>query len=201
MQVYSYEDQLKTPQQIGVSSKGDLETLKQDIKGIQSYVSVLTTGESRAQSVSPLGNKYFLDMGSDCKDSTGATQARYAFINNIPDGKLMGQRGLVPGVIEDLAAINPSSIFSAFQADSPCQQITMQTRDTTNKTGTDSKYVAQSDIETYNPCWFPNKRNPVTEEKCVEGMQSQMPKDPLLQTYFLGIGAIAGYMLYRMTKH
>jgi hypothetical protein len=200
MQTYSYEDQLKTPPEIGVSSKGDLDTLKKDIKGIQSYVSVLTTGVSRAQSVSPLGNKYFLDMGTECKDLTGATQARYAFINNIPDGTFMGQKGLVPGVIENLAAINPSSIFSAFQEDSPCQQITMQTRDTENKQGTESKYVAQSDIETYNPCWFPEKRNPVTEEKCVEGMQSQMPKDPLLQTYVLGLGAIAGYMLYRMTQ-
>ncbi len=200
MQVYSYTDQLKEPKQIGVSGKGDLTTLKNDIKGIQSYVSVLTTGNSRAQTVSPLGNKYFLDMGSNCKDATGKSQARYAFINNIPDGKFMGQKGLVPGILEDLAAIDPTSIFSAFQADSPCQKITMQTRDINNKTGTDSKYVSQNDIKTYNACWFPDKRNPITKAKCQEGMQSQFPKDPLMQTYFLGLGAIAGYMLYRLTQ-
>lgn len=200
MQIYSYTDQLKSPDKIGVSSKGDLTTLKKDIKGIQSYVSVLTTGTSAAQTVSPLGNKYFMDMGTECKDTTGVSQARFAFINNIPDGKFMGQKGLVPGILEDLAAIDPTAIFSAFQVDSPCQKITMQTRDTQNKTADESRYVSQADIKNYNACWFPDKKNPVSNETCKEGMQSQFPKDPLLQTYFLGIGAIAGYMLYRLTQ-
>ena len=200
MQVYSYSDQIKPPNEIGVSSNGNMTTLKNDIKGIQSYVSVLTTGDSKAQTVSPLGNKYFMDMGTECKDTTGKTQARFAFINNIPDGKFLGQKGLVPGILEDLAAIDPTAIFSAFQADSACQQITLQTRDTENKTADESRYVSKADIKNYNACWFPDKTNPVSNETCQEGMQSQFPKDPLLQTYYLGLGAIAGYMLYRLTQ-
>jgi len=196
MQNYAYSDFIKTPQKLGVSSKGTLSALSNDIKAINEYVNVLSSGDSKAQTVSPLGNKYFMDMGSDCKDAAGQTQARFAFINNIPDGKFMG-KGLVPGILEDIANINPSSMFTAFKGDSTCQKITMSTRDINNKTGTESRYVMQSDIDSYNPCWFPNKRNPVNNEKC-EGMQSmQLPNDPVLQAYYVGLGALGAYAMYR----
>ena len=196
MQSYAYSDFIKAPQQLGVSSTGTLTALSNDIKAINEYVNVLSSGNSKAQTVSPLGNKYFMDMGSECEDSAGRTQARFAFINNIPEGKFMGQ-GLVPGILEDVANIDPSSMFTAFKGDSTCQKITMSTRNSENKTGSESRYVLQSDIDSYNPCWFPDKRNPVNNEKC-EGMQSmQVPNDPILKTYYVGLGALGAYAMYR----
>ena len=193
---YAYDEFIKTPPQLGVSSRGTLTALGNDIKAINEYVNVLSSGYSKAQTVSPLGNKYFKDMGSECKDSTGQSQARFAFINNIPDGKFFG-KGLVPGILEDISNINPSSMFTAFKGDSTCQKITLSTRDNKNMTGTESRYVLQSDILSYNPCWFPNKRNPVSNEKC-EGMQSmQMPNDPILKTYYVGLGALGAFLIYR----
>ena len=172
---------------------------------------MLVTGTSKAQTVSPLGNKYFMDTGSECKDSAGNSQARYAFVNNIPEGKIpiissaMGTefkdfRGLVPGILEDLGNMNPSAMFNAFQDESPCQKITLVTRDSNNKMGQESRYVSQSDAEAYSPCWFPDKRNPVTKLRCQEGMQSQFPNDPIVKMYLVGLGALGGYMLYRFTR-
>jgi len=196
MQSYEYDKYIKSPDKIGISSRGTLSALSADIKGINDYVNVIGSGNSKAQAVSPLGNKYFMDTGASCKDTAGQTQARYAFINNIPDGKFAG-KGLVPGILEDLTQVNPSAIFLAFKGESQCQQITMSTRDVKNKNGSESRYVLQTDIDRYNPCWFPDKRNPVNKSKC-EGMQSQFPNDPVLQSYYVGLGALGAYIMYRL---
>lgn len=199
MQSYPYDEFIKSPEKLGVSSKGTLSALSNDIKAINEYVNVLSSGNSKAQTVSPLGNKYFMDTGSECKDAAGVTQARYAYINNVPEGKFIG-KGLVPGILEDLAQVNPSSMFTAFKGDSTCQKITMSTRDDKNKTASESRYVIQADIEKYNACWFPDKRNPVTRDKC-EGMQTmQIPNDPILKAYYVGLGGLGAYMMYRLMK-
>ena len=161
-------------------------------------MNVIGSGQSKAQTVSPLGNKYFMDTGATCKDTAGQSQARYAFVNNIPDGKF-GGKGLVPGILEDLTQVNPSAIFMAFKGESTCQEITMSTRDEKNKVGSESRYVLQSDIDRFNPCWFPDKRNPVSKEKC-EGFQSQIPNDPILKAYYVGLGGLGAYMMYRLIK-
>lgn len=198
MQSYEYDKYIKSPDKVGISSKGTLSALSADIKGINEYVNVIGSGISKAQTVSPLGNKYFMDTGATCEDLAGQTQARYAFINNIPDGKFAG-KGIVPGILENLAQVNPSAIFTAFQGDSKCQEITMSTRDEKNMTGTESRYVLQGDIERYNACWFPDKRNPVSQEKC-EGFQSQFPDDPIVKAYYVGLGGLGAYMMYRLIK-
>jgi glutaredoxin len=78
------------------------------------------SGQSKAQTVGPLGNKYFMDTGNSCTATDGSTQDRYVFVNNIPSGRIpfissaMGTdmtqfEGLVPGVLEDLAAMDPAT--------------------------------------------------------------------------------------------
>ena len=46
---YNYTKQIKTPSNLGISSKGDLDTLARDINGIISYTEVLVSGKSKAQ--------------------------------------------------------------------------------------------------------------------------------------------------------
>jgi len=205
LETYPYQDMIKEPSQIGVSDKGNLTALGNDIGAIQGYVNVLMSGDSKAQRASPLGNKFFFNTGTECTDLNGATQARFAYVNNIPDGKIIG-KGLVPGILEDLAALNPSSLFNAFSGDKTCQEITMSTRDNSNNSRTESRYVLNSDIQTYNPCWFPTKRNPVSSAKC-EGMTNRrggdgpmIPDDPIVRLYMLGIGGITAYVMYRFMK-
>lgn len=203
LDTYPYQDMIKTPTEIGVSDKGNLKALGNDVTAIQSYVNVLMSGDSKAQRASPMGNKYFFNTGTECTDLTGATQARYAYVNNIPDGKIIG-KGLVPGILEDLSALDPSALFSAFSQDKTCQEITMSTRDNSNKNGEESRYVLNSDIEKYNPCWFPNKRNPMSGSKC-EGLTNRrsscnIPNDPVVKLYMAGIGGLMAYLMYRFIK-
>ena len=202
MENYSYSDNIKPPSQLGVSDKGNLDALGNDIKALQGYVDVLVSGNSKAQrGGSPMGNKYFFDTGTECKDMTGVSQARFAYINNVPDGWTGIGKGLVPGIIENISYINPGAIFSAFGKDTTCQQITMETRGSNNEGGSESRYVTQADIETYNPCWFPNRKNPITGAKCTEGMQTlHYPKDPAVRLYAAGVGALLLYMVVRAIR-
>jgi len=205
-QDYPYHKNIKTPSQLKASTKGDLKTLELDIKALQSYVGVLVSGSGDAHvGRGPLGNKYFMDTTGKCKDTNGQQQKRYIYINNVPDGSIpfissaMGQsfsqfRGLVPGILEDISYIDPSKLFTAFSESNNCQKITMETKDNSNRIMKESQYVTNDDIKDYNPCWFPNKTNPVTKKKCKEGMKNP----PEVMVYFVGLGSLGIYLMYRL---
>ena len=204
---YPYHKYIRPPSDLGVSSDGNLTALGNDVKAIISYVGVLNSGRSDAQTVSPLGNKYFMNTGATCTAPDGSTQPRFVYINNIPDGavplissatgvNLTEFEGLVPGVLEDLSYINPLKLFTAFSKDTQCQQITMDTRDISNNSTTETQYVLNDDIRDYNACWFNNKENPVTKQKCIEAMT--LPNEPSVQLYTTCIGIIGIYIIYSL---
>jgi len=205
---YKYTDYIRTPDAMGASSAGNLRALSNDVRAMIGYVDVLVTGRGPAQTVAPLGNKYFMDTNAKCKGD-GADQPRFVFINNIPDGKiplLPGNqrdfRGLVPGLLEGLGYMNPSKLFDAFGKENTCQKVTMFTRDENNHASTESRYVMDADLKDYNPCWFTNRRNPVTGAGCSEGFtdRTPLPKDPVVQVYALGVGVLFTYLIYRVLQ-
>ena len=172
---YPYAKYIKPPEKIGSSPKA--KSLGKNVAALGSYVQVLVSGKTKAQDVSPLGNKYFMNTGGTCKDVSGVTQTRYVFINNIPDGtmpfissgmgvQLTSFEGLVPGLLGNLTYLNPFKIFSAFNKETTCQKIKMPIRDINNTTGEEEQYVCDSDISEYNACWFSDGHNPVSKEKC-----------------------------------
>jgi hypothetical protein len=199
---YPYQTFIKTPTELGSSTAGNLDALKKDIKILGAYKDVLLKGESSAQTVSPLGNKYFIDTGSTCKDSNGESKPRFVYMNNVPDGtSILGGRGLLPGILGNLEHINPMAIFHAFDKSTDCQEITMPIRDNDNITGTETHHVNNSDIKDYSPCWFNTRINPVTNASCRQGMTTRNPfqtNDKLLQLYFTGISAVGVYILYNL---
>jgi len=209
---YPYSKFIKMPDQLGSSSKAN--ALGPNVNALSAYVQTLVSGNSKAQTVAgPLGNKYFMDTGGTCKDKAGKEQKRHVFINNIPDGSIpfissaMGAKmtsfeGLVPGVLGDISYINPAKLFNAFDPATPCQQIKMPIRDITNATSEESKYVCESDIAEYNPCWFSNGKNPIAKTSCPgrHGMTTQFPKDPVVNIYVTGIYCLGAYILYCLVK-
>lgn len=206
---YPYHQFIKSPEKMGASSKGNLTALGNDIKALSNYVNVLVTGQSKAQEVSPMGNKYFMDTGATCTAPDGTTQPRNLYINNVPSGSIplissaMGVNltqfeGLVPGVLEDLSYINPLKLFTAFSTGTDCQQITMETRDIKNATSEESKYVLNEDIADYNSCWFKERKNPITNKPCVEGMS--LPHDPVIQLYMVSIGVLGIYIIFGLLR-
>jgi hypothetical protein len=112
-------------------------------------------------------------------------------------------RGLIPGAISNMEALNPMAIMSAFTTGStpPCQAITMETIDTNNRRGSDTQFVANADIKDINPCsWGSRGTNPVTGGKCSDGFtdntQISLPRDAMAQIYFVCLGLLIIYMMY-----
>jgi hypothetical protein len=224
---YSYTNQIKSPGEMGMSSTGSFATLERDISGLISYVELLVTGGGNASKTGrPLGNKFFLKTGAKCKDKkTGELVQRSIYINNVPDGNIpfitsgMGVNfttfeGIVPGTMSNVAKINPFQILQSFMMGSnpECQALTLQTIDVNNNVSSDTQYIATLDIQSMNSCSFPNKRNPVTGEKCREAFSnmnlnsseiksSQMPDELISRLYFSTLGIFGLYILLKMMEN
>jgi hypothetical protein len=214
---YPYEDNIRTPDEINMGSRGTIPQLGRNVRGFTAYKDLLITGSGLASSTGkPLGNKYFLKTSAKCQakdtcDSTGngcLETDRYIYINNIPSGTLAG---LVPGAVGQLGVLNPFAIFRAFRdgATPPCELITMEVVDNKNNRTEQTHYVTLADIRAMNPCWFNtathNLTNPVTNRKCREVFQNRvdenaevvMSDDPVDKVYFAGLSLICIYILYR----
>lgn len=105
---------------------------------------------------------------------------RYIYVNNIPDGSIPfissgadgntfnDLRGLIPGAMGNLGALNPVPLFKAFTAGTypDCAEITLETVNNKNNKNSETRYLALVDVVELNPCLFPNKRNPASGAKC-----------------------------------
>uniref|UniRef100_A0A6C0I857 Uncharacterized protein n=1 Tax=viral metagenome TaxID=1070528 RepID=A0A6C0I857_9ZZZZ len=181
---YPYYKYIKTPKELGLSTKGDLATVGKDLVGLSQYVEVMVTGKSKASSTGqPLGNKFFLKSGGKCTDvKTGQEVDRFVYINNVPTGNIpfissgldvnfSEFRGLIPGTLEQLNNFNPLVLWRAFTAGpkQACQELTMDVIDTYNNKSTETHYVTVVDIKDMDNCIFPGKKpNPITGVPCRE---------------------------------
>ena len=193
---YPYYKNIKSPSQIGMSSKGTIQQMTKDIEGLIQYVDLLVTGKSKASATgTALGNKFFLQTGAKCSavdtctdpsnSSTCSSVDRYIYIDNVPSGDIpfissaagvnfSEFKGLIPGAMGNLNVLNPFAIMRAFLsgANPPCQSITMATISNDNVKSSETHYVTLADITNIDPCVFSNKTNPVTGVKCKESFQT-----------------------------
>jgi hypothetical protein len=68
------------------------------------------------------------------------------------------------------------------------------------------------DIQNMNSCSFQNGTNPITNKKCQQAFQTlnqnemldnnqiMLPSDPMAQLYFVGLSALAIYILYGLME-
>jgi len=155
---YNYYKHIKNPSQLGMSGKGNMKALSNDIAGIMDYVEVLVSGTGPASSGKPLGDKFFIKTAGKCKDyKTNKVVTRSMYVNNIPTKKIpilsniSGMsfpdfRGIVPGMVENIYDINPLKMFSAFiEGNEPiCAEVKLETVGTNSNTG--SGYVPISEL-------------------------------------------------------
>ncbi len=214
---YPYYKYINSPSDMGMSADGD--KISQNIAGLFAYTKVLSTGQGKASATGgPLGNKFFLKTGAKCKDKkSGEKVERALYINNVPDGSIpfissmTGQNfstleGLIPGVLSDVAQLNPLAIFQAFMlGNTPeCQAVTMETIDSKNVKKTEQAFVATADLQNMNPCWFPDRKNPITGKGCQETFTGSRaskefiyPDDPLVKLYYTALGIFGIYLLMK----
>jgi hypothetical protein len=233
---YPYWSNVKSPSAIGMSDEGSLSAMGNNINGLLQYVEVLVTGGGASTTGGPLGNKFFLQTGGKCKDvKSGNEVDRYIYVNNVPMGNIpfissgLGTdfsdfKGLIPGTMGNLNALNPFAIMSSFASGSmpDCQEITMQVVGPTppstgglppNATATQTHFVTTVDIANMDPCnWGNGNQNPVSKKTCNESFTNMnespaeishsLPDDPIIQLYFAGLGVLGVYILYcLMMKH
>ena len=225
---YNYAKQIKTPKEIGMSSRGDIPTLANDIAGLVAFTEVLVSGKSKAQRVSqPLGNRFYLKTGGQCTAPDGNKVDRYVYIRNKPTGSIpfisdmTGSsfpefRGLIPSAIENVGAINPVAVFGGFMqgANPKCRKLNLP-----SDNGVRNVYVADDDIANLDPCVF-GGRNPVSKEtrnNCAQGftnmdennvfteLKEMMTKEdkknnPIANLYNLGFGLFLIYLFYHLMK-
>ena len=230
---YPYWKYIKMPDQLGMSGDGTLDALGKDIGGLISYVEVLVSGDSEASATGgPLGNKFFLKTGGKCTDTkTNQDVDRYVYINNQPDGNIpfissgMGVnftdfRGLIPGVMGNLNALNPMEILQSFMAGSKpnCQEVKLETIDVNNNHSTETHFVTTVDLQNMSPCMFLDSKNPITGLSCGEvsttgtksGVSVREPfsninipaiKDDIFNNaYYLSLGVLGILILYHIIK-
>jgi hypothetical protein len=224
---YPYASNIKSPAQIGVGSKGVLSQLGKNFDGLLAYTQVLTAGGGKASvPKGPMGNKFFLQTGAKCNAIDTNTEVdRHVYINNIPSGKipflqgaanLKDLRGLIPGTLGNLNALNPLNLFAGLlDGISPdCQPVTLDVVDINNMKTTETHYVTLTDISIMDPCDFKKKVNPRTGEKCRMGFSNInnitpatitntdnwvpiIPKDTSVQIFFASIGALTVYLSFK----
>jgi hypothetical protein len=225
---YKYYEFINTPEELGMSDKGTMETLGADVAGLINYTKLLVEGTGAANKAGdrPLGNKFFLKTGGSCKASNGSSQDRYIYIDNVPNGSIpflssaMGSnfkslRGLVPGAIGDAAAMNPLSMMAGFmQGSNPsCTPISLPEINSKNqKTGRVTRYVANGDILQMDPCTFGGKL-PIknssgsypSRKGCAEpfvGSRFNVKNKNFANLYALGVSGLLMFLLFRLnTKY
>jgi hypothetical protein len=216
---YEYWKQIKSPSQMGMSSKGTMSAIAKDVGGLINYVELLVTGKGGASKTGkPLGDKFFIKTAATCKDKTSKEIVdRYVYVNNVPDGDIpfisgaSGMNfsefeGLVPGTLSNLNAMNPMLIFQAFVSGSQpeCQEISLETIDVNNNKGSETRHVTVTDLKNMNSCNFGNKRNPITGKKCKEAFTSRnrgkIPDDFLVKLFYSSMGLIGVYLLINVMK-
>ena len=181
---YSYVKSIKTPKDLKISGKGTLYQMTNNVSGLIHYIDLLVQGKSKASKTGqPLGNKFFIRTGSSCKNiDTDASEDRFMYINNRPNGALpilkqLGiksntLRGLIPGVLENTNAIDPSAIAKSLSGGltPKCMEVELETIDKNNKSAKEKRFVSVQDIENMDACDFGSKgKNPVTRKRCGEG--------------------------------
>ena len=231
---YPYYKKIRSPSALGVGRRGTMQQLTKNISAILDYTRAMVTGNGRGTSPSgPLGNQFFLPTGSKCKVG-GGKQDRFIYINNVPTGNLplvsgaMGSnfstfKGLVPGMITNMNALNPMHFVRAFTTgpDPACRPLTLPTRDIDDRRSTETRHVADIDIKSMDPCIFPDKKNPVNGKRCSEVFTTLkdseysspyqanylsvdlegaggFPTDTISQIYLGMIGILIIYLIYRL---
>lgn len=114
------------------------------------------------------------------RDKEKKKVSRFMYVNNIPDGSVpfladaadgrgfKSLRGLIPGALGNLAALNPVQLFNGFTAGTypDCAEITLETVDNDNVSREMTRHVALIDIAQLNPCSLKGSVNPATGKRC-----------------------------------
>ena len=154
-----------------------------------------------------------MKTGGQCKDvKSGKLVDRYIYVNNVPLGNVpfISQgvnanfsefRGIIPGIMSNMNAVNPVALMGAFmQGKEPdCIDLTMEVIDNNNNSSQQTHFVTKSDIANLDPCAFPDRRNPETGNNCRMTFTDMNGNElsTLDNIYVLSISGLLMYIMYK----
>jgi hypothetical protein len=208
---YRYYKMIKSPEEMGMSDKGTLGTITDNITGLIGYINLLAVGGGTASKVDgPLGSRFFLETGAKCRDVVSGNQVqRSIYFDFIPDGslpfissvtgiKFKPFEGIVPGVMSNLAHVHPSQLFNAFGTggNPPCSAVTLSVRDEANIP--DQYQTAFITLDDQKNISALNEDFSTLSD--VQKQTINMPNDPLVKIYYSALALLGLYILMRLLK-
>jgi len=179
---YKYYKFIRTPKEMGMSTKGGMKELQDNVASLVSYGELLVSGKGPAGTAAPLGNKYFLKTGGQCNATDDKEKPkivdRYVYVDNVPRGnipmsentfiKFQEFKGLIPGMLQDIEDINTATLFRGFMEEEHprCREYNLPVRGNDNKENNERHFIADSDVREMNACSFPDRKNPITGAGC-----------------------------------
>jgi len=177
---YNYISKIKSPAQAGATTDGSLAALGKDTNVLMDYADVLWTGSSNNNNLTTgrsLGDAYFYETPQDCKiQGTNDKTKRYIYVSNVPKGTIANAKGILPGMIEDLGAFNPTHYFADLIPTIPeCISVSLEVIGDNEQPEIQSHYMALTDVSQLDPCDFPDKINPALpsdSNRCQNGFEN-----------------------------
>jgi hypothetical protein len=203
---YDYTKFIKSPSQLGVTGNGSLDALGKDIGSMTEYIDTLVFGGGASTTGKPLGSKFFMKTGGQCKDvKTGKLVPRSVYINNVPENMAVGKfdigntfRGLIPGIVDNMLDINPVAMMGAFMEGSEpkCQEMKLEVIDSNNRSSMKSGYLTLTDINELNT------RKELREgmRMLVENEESDCREKIRKKIIATGISLVSIYLLWRLMR-
>jgi len=140
---YPYHQNISTPEEMGMSTAGNLGALGKNMAGLINYGSLLMTGDGIANKkikyeqanlggMQPIGDRIFIKTPGKCKkrvwdgkkivatnEEDKDEYERHVYVDHIPTGNIPGlgnisaMKGFVPGILDNIFKLNPTKIISA----------------------------------------------------------------------------------------
>jgi hypothetical protein len=140
--VFDFNAAIPGPKDMGVSDKGRLSQIIKNGGAVSGYIDIIMSGSPSSftkrtmsgrslKHVRPIGSRFFMDSIRKCKFNDPNTNQEKEvtmseYVDMVPRGTALGPvvsrklresgfdtRGLIPGVLEDILAINPGDIFNS----------------------------------------------------------------------------------------
>jgi hypothetical protein len=171
-----YSSRIKSPREMGVTSKGKLKYLVKDVKGMLSYVDVLIDDgpwkavKKNSKKMNAIGSSALINTSTKCTDTnTNDKVDRYIYMDSIPKGT---NKSLLFSIFYDVENLNPLSLLDNLNADNNCREVELLEREEDGDEKYNKGHVNISEIEDIHPCMFKDNTNIITKKKCREKFSS-----------------------------
>lgn len=169
-QIYNYWGGVKGTGEMNMRSDvnaiTDWDQVEKNREAVEAYLDLVqysyagAEGEGASHTPGPMGNRYYYDTGSKCKNN-GNKVPLHKYMNNVPDsrdgaGNVSESRGLVPGIIGNISKLSPLPIIQALTSSGTpdCSTYKVNVIDNDVSSNYVSVNLTDSDAKNLDPCVF-----------------------------------------------